>query len=89
MSEQPQVEEGSNADSFNAPSMCNGFFGVKSQSETVISSATIPANTVIIGDLLEPDNLGKASNDTDEEVRRLGERLRRQSIKIISRHVRF
>lgn len=72
MSEQPQVEEGSNADSFNAPSMCNGFFGVKSQSETVTSSATIPANTVIIGDLLEPDILGKASNDTDEEVRRVG-----------------
>ena len=72
MSEQPQVEEGSNADSFNAPSMCNGFFGVKSQSETVTSSATIPANIVIIGDLLEPDNLGKACNDTDEEVRRVG-----------------
>ena len=75
VSEQPQVEEGSNANSFNALSMCNGFFGVKSQSETVTCSVTIPTNTVIIGDLLELDNLEKASNDTDEELRRVGRKV--------------
>ena len=69
--ELPREEEGCNANSFTAPSMRNMFLGVKSLSKTDTSSS-IPDNSVIIGDLLKSDNLGKDSNDIDEELRRVG-----------------
>ena len=68
---QPREEEGCNANSFTAPSMCNGFLGVKSLSK-IDTNSSIPVNFVIIGDLLENDNLGKDSNDIDEELRKAG-----------------
>ena len=68
---QPREEEGCNANSFTAPSMCNGFLGVKSLSK-IDTKSSIPVNFVIIGDLLENDNLGKDSNDIDEELRKAG-----------------
>ena len=51
--------------------MHNGSLGVKSLSKTD-NSSSIPDNSVIIGELLEDDNLGKDSNVIDEELRRVG-----------------
>lgn len=52
--------------------MCNKFFGVNSSSKSDTISSNL-ANPVIVGELLEPNDLETVLKDIDEELCRVGE----------------